>query len=309
MGAIILWQPIVQILEFSVQCNSLLAETIARYAHIDGTTTTPVTGLKLYRSACSVPRQPVMYAPTICVIAQGAKQIYFGDAERSYDPANYLINSVTLPVEAEVLDTDEDHPYLGLSLDVDSYLIGQLLIDMEQQDAAPRQEADDIIVSTAVTERLESSFLRLLQCLDTPMDMKVLSPTIRREIYYEVLQGPHGDILRNCVLNHTGANRIAPVVHYIEENFEHPLDVDTIARFAGMSSSTLHDHFKQVTSMSPMQFVKSLRLHRAHSLLLSGGQATETSYRVGYNSPSQFSREFKRFFGIPPKEVQAVASR
>ena len=292
-----------------MEFNSDIARTIAQFTPDDGITETQIPGLWLYRASTPCPRIPVIYRPAICLIAQGGKRIYFGDAERSYDPYNYLINSVTMPVEAEVIDVQEDKPYLGLSLDIDSYLVSQLLIDMEQQNASPQQEADEIILSTTITEPLQNSFQRLLNCLDNEMDQKVLAPSIRREIFYEVLKGPHGDILRNCVSNHTGANRIAPVVHYIEENFQQPLDVDTIARFAGMSSSTLHDHFKQVTSMSPMQFVKSLRLHRAHSMLLSGSQATEASYQVGYNSPSQFSREFKRFFGAPPKEVQALAAR
>lgn len=289
--------------------SSQLAQAIAQLCPNEGIQETAIEGLRLYRSANTIPRQPVIYEPAICVIAQGRKQIYYGDNNRSYDPDNYLINSVTMPVEAEVQDASEDHPYLGLSLNIDGYLVSQLLIDMEQQNTSSFREADEIILSSTITDRLENGVIRLLGCLNDEMDLKVLAPTIRREIFYEVLMGPNGDILRNCVSNHAGANRIAPVVHYIEENFHQPLDVDTIARFAGMSSSTLHDHFKQITSMSPMQFVKSLRLHRAHSLLLSGNQATETSYQVGYNSPSQFSREFKRFFGAPPKQVQAMANR
>lgn len=140
------------------------------------------------------------------------------------------------------------------------------------------------------------------------MDQEVLAPAIKREIFYEVLKGLHGNLLRNCVAHHAGANRIAPVVHYIEKNFQQPLDIDTIARYAGMSSSSLHDHFKQATSMTPMQFVKSLRLHQAHSLLLSGNPVSESSYKAGYNSPSQFSREFKRFFGNTPSDIQLQAS-
>ena len=287
--------------------SSPLVQAIQHQCPDDGLRETPIPGLTLYRSATNIGRRPVIYAPTICVIAQGGKQIYFGNARRRYDPANYLINSVTMPVEAEVTDVLEHQPYLGLSLTIDSYMISQLLIDMALHQDAPRQ-ADEIILSTAITERLENGFVRLLDCLDNPMDLRVLAPAIRREIYYEVLKGPSGDILRNCVSSHTGANRIAPVVHYIEENYHQPLDVDTIARFAGMSSSTLHEQFKLVTSVSPMQFVKSLRLHRAHSMLLSGQQAAETSFQVGYNSPSQFSREFKRFFGAAPREIQTSAN-
>lgn len=287
--------------------NSELAETIAHLCKTDGLMESPIPGLKLFRSEISVPRAPAMYAPAICVVAQGYKQLYFGEYSRRYDPDNYLINSVPMPFEVEVRDASPESPYLGFAIEIDSYLISQLLIDMEHPNSPP-EKTGEIIVSTKVTEDLQRCFLRLLRCIDNEMDMKVLAPALKREIFYEVLKGPHGDVLRNCVANHSGANRIAPVVHYIEENFHTPLDVDTIANYAGMSPSTLHDHFKQVTSMSPMQFVKSLRLHKAHSLLLSGNQASEASYQVGYNSPSQFSREFKRFFGESPRVIQASAA-
>jgi len=287
--------------------NSPLAEAIGRACTADGYVDTEIPGLKLFRCNSDLPQQPVLYQPSICVVAQGRKQISFGDHTRCYDPDNYLINSVAMPIKAEILDVTEAKPFLGLSLDIDSYMISQLLIDMETHRFSTSQ-SDEIILSTAITAEFENCMTRLLACLESEMDLKVLAPTLKREIFYEVLKGPHGDILRNCVANHAGANRIAPVLHYIEENFHTPLDVGSIASYAGMSPSTLHDYFKQVTSMSPMQFVKSLRLHRAHSLLLSGNQASEASYQVGYSSPSQFSREFKRFFGESPRDVQVLVA-
>jgi AraC-like DNA-binding protein len=267
----------------------------------------PYDGLYLFRSSFPLARKPIVYSPSICVIAQGKKKLFIENTECTYDTDNYLINSLTMPVEAQVDSATEDSPYLGLSLEIDSYLVSQLLIEMEQQELVlDVQKPDDIIRSSPVTERLHNCFIRLLDCLGSEMDKKILLPSLIREIYYEVLKGPHGKMLRNCVSNHNGAHRIAPVVHYIENNFHQSLDIDTIARFAGMSSSTLHEQFKQVTSMSPMKFVKSLRLHRAHSLLLSGSLASEASYSVGYSSPSQFSREFKRFFGETPKSIQSL---
>ncbi len=267
----------------------------------------PFDGLYLFRSSSPLARKPIVYTPSICVIAQGKKKLFIENSQFTYDTDNYLINSVTMPVEAEVELPDPDTPYLGLSLEIDSYLVSQLLIEMEQQEPNPdSQKPSDIISASPVTDRLHNCFIRLLDCQNSEMDKRILVPNLIREIYYEVLKGPHGKMLRNCVSNHNGANRIAPVVHYIENNFHQALDIETIARFAGMSSSTLHEHFKQVTSMSPMKFVKSLRLHRAHSLLLSGSLASEASYSVGYSSPSQFSREFKRFFGETPKSIQSL---
>lgn len=285
---------------------SRLAEEIGTICHTNGLLETAITGLNLYRCDFVIEHHPVLYTPSICLVAQGQKQIQFGDNVRHYDPDNYLISSVPMPIEAAILDVTTHKPYLGISLDVDSYMISELLIDMaphlHQQSAS-----EEVVVSTAITPALENGMIRLLNCLSNPMDLRILAPTIKREIFYEVLKGPHGTLLKNCVVNHAGTNRIAPAIHYIKENFHTPLDVHTIAGHVGMSPSTLHDHFKRVTAMSPIQFVKHLRLHHAHALLLRGKQATEASYQVGYNSPSQFSREFKRFFGASPSEISLAA--
>lgn len=285
--------------------DSELEQAIAGLCETDGVHSTALAGLSLYRSGFDSPRTPVVYEPAICVIARGRKQIIYGEHSCDYDPNNYLISSLTLPVEVQVLDA----PYLGLSLAVDRDIVGQLMLEMEALGSLPQEgELLQIISSSVLTDRLQQSFVQLLVTLADPVDRQVLGPVLQRQIFYEVLKGPHGHLLRNCVTRHAGANRIAPVVHFIEENFHQSLDIDTICRFAGMSASSLHEHFKQITSMSPMQFVKSLRLHRARSMLLSGNQASETSYRVGYSSPSQFSREFKRLFGELPRDVQASAA-
>lgn len=285
--------------------NTELAAVIEQFGNGDGITHTEIDGFNLYRSSISVPRHPVVYDPTICVIAQGRKEINFGEQKRGYDPDNYLINSITMPLEAEVCDVSKETPYLGLSLQIDRYMVSQLMVEMDKvsEPMMPR-DTYDIILSSKLNDRLNTSFIKLIQTLADPMDREVLAPSLKREIFYEVLKGPHGYLLRNCVTNHAGANRIAPVVHFLENNFHQNIDIDTISNIAGMSTSSLHEHFKQVTSMSPMQFVKNLRLHSAHSLLLTGRAASEVSYQVGYSSPSQFSREFKRLFGSSPREIQ-----
>ncbi|WP_229721839.1 AraC family transcriptional regulator [Marinobacterium nitratireducens] len=282
-----------------------LAVAISRAVGQHSALSTRLPGLNLYRSATTVVRTPMVYVPTICLIAQGRKQVHYGDKSCSYDPSHYLINSLTLPIEAEILDVTPGRPYLGLSLAVDPQVVSQLMLELDRHLAPPASaELPDIIAASGITRPLEHAFIRLLGLLESPLDLEILGPGIQREIFYEVLKGPHGHLLRNCVASHAGASRIAPVVHFIEKHFEQPLDIDAIAQQAGMSASSLHAHFKEVTSLSPMQFVKSLRLHRAHMLLLSGQLASEASYRVGYGSPSQFSREFKRFFGVSPRDVQ-----
>ena len=161
----------------------------------------------------------------------------------------------------------------------------------------------DISLSSPLTPGLLEIVLRLINTLDDSMDARVLSPAITHELYYEVLRGPCGQLLRNCVANDAYANKIAPIVHYIERHYEQPLEIDTLAKVAGMSASSLHTKFKLATTMTPIQFIKNFRLHKARRLILSGTAAGDASFAVGYNSPSQFSREFKRLFKMSPKEV------
>jgi len=281
----------------------VLADLIEKYANGDGITETAVDGLILYRASEPLPRTPVCYEPTICVVATTGKRLHVGDSVWSYDPDNYLINAMAMPVEGEIPEASPDNPYLGLSLRIDAPLVQELLLELERHALVPECDSPELIAACPITTRLESAFARLLTCCEDPTDAAVMSTAIRREIYYEVLRGDKGAMLKNSVLQHAGANRMAPVIQYLEENFHRPLEISEIADVAGMSSSTLHEHFKQTTSLSPLQFVKSLRLHRARALLLQGQQAAQACWQVGYSSPSQFSREFKRFFGESPRDV------
>ncbi|UTW14030.1 AraC family transcriptional regulator [Marinobacterium rhizophilum] len=292
-----------------MNAGSGLSKAIAARCSDNGPQATDMEGLVLYRQDCDRSRFPAVYEPSICVIAQGYKRIYYGEQGCTYNPDNYLISSLTLPVDVELLGACADVPYLGLSLAVDRDIVGMLMQEMEALGSLPvAGDVKQVISTTTLTSRLQQCFVQLLEAQDDPVDRAVLAPVLQRQIYYEVLKGPYGYLLRNCVTSHAGANRIAPVVHYIEANFHEPLDIEGISRFAGMSASSLHEHFKQATSMSPMQFVKSLRLHRARTLLLGGSPASDTSYQVGYSSPSQFSREFKRFFGELPRDVRTAAT-
>ncbi len=283
-----------------------LTQVIDRYTPDEGTYKTPLDGLNLYSAQQPMPRTPLCYVPTICVVAQAGKRIYVGERYYDYDPHNYLINAVAMPVEAEIRDASTEYPYLGLSLELDRYIISELILEMDAYDHQPAEPRPELINAVSLTVDLASAFRRLIECSQQPMDCAVMATVIKREIFYQVLKGPQGGMLRNCMANHSGANRVAPVIHFIEQNFQQPLGIDELANVAGMSASTLHEHFKQATTLSPMQYVKSLRLHQARTLLLSGCQAAEACWQVGYTSPSQFSREFKRFFGELPRDVQQL---
>ncbi len=296
------------------QASSVLAEVVGSRCQQDGITETSVNGLRLYRSSMCTPRQPVVYTPTICIVAQGRKQVHVGNQTYGYDPDNYLINSLIFPMEAEVLDASPELPYLGLSLEIDNQIVGQLMLDMSRYDSDAgiirAGQNTELVSASSLNNQLLQQIIRLVELEQNVMDRQILGGSLKREIFYEVLKGPQGGMLRNCINNHVGAHRVAHVIHYIEQNYKKPLDIEMISSVANMSHSSLHDHFKEVTSMSPMQFVKSLRLHQARLLLLEGTSVAEACYSVGYSSHSQFSREFKRLFGESPKSllVNAVDS-
>lgn len=282
-----------------------LTQAIARLADDQGETVTQLNGLTLYRLDQPMPRTPVVYSPSICIVAQATKRIHYGGRTVGYDSHNYLISSQTIPIEAEVVGATPQRPYLGLSLSIDRDTLSQLMLEVDGL-ASQREpgEIPQILSASPITQRLQDALVRLLDTLEDPLRCAVLSSGMLREIYFEILHGPHGHLLRHCIQQDAGANRITRVIQYIERHYHRPLDIDLLANHAGMSPSTLHVHFKQATTMSPMQFVKKLRLHHARRLLLGGRLASEASYRVGYNSPSQFSREFKRLFGDLPSQVQ-----
>jgi len=283
-----------------------LIQAISACFEQEGLYDSHIPGLRLYRCDQDLSRQPAIYHPSICVVAQGNKQIWFGDYSHTYDAEHYLLNSITFPIEAAVTNVSPDKPYLGLTLEIDSVMVTQLMARMNQHiHYEPVSKGKEVVTSTRISNLMIQQLVRLVELEQNAMDRDVLSDSIKREIFYEVLKSPYGCLLRNCVDQHNGAHRIAPVVHFIEQNYQQSLDVDTIAEVANMSPSTLYEHFKAVTSLSPVQFIKNLRLHRARNLLMSGQKASDACYSVGYSSPSQFSREFKRLFGCSPRDIRS----
>ncbi|KXF83305.1 AraC family transcriptional regulator [Enterovibrio coralii] len=283
-----------------------LINKVQGFVQEEGMNETTLPALKLYVSSVEIPLMPIVLQPAICFVLQGRKKVKAGRLAYEYSPNTYLINSVIRPVEASVFDIASNKPYVGLSLGIDQHVVGQLMMEMNNWDhETSYAEQATLTQSTPLTSPIENALERLVDTLADPMDRGILSSAICRDLYYQVLKGPCGGLLRNSVSHHAGANRIAPVVHYIEQNFERNLDIEEIANVAGMSGSSLHEHFKQVTSVSPMQYVKSLRLHKARSMLSLGYQVSEVCFGVGYSSPSQFSREFKRYFGFTPSEAKS----
>lgn len=267
----------------------------------EGIHPTRIDGVKLMHTTQSFPRAPLVYEPSVVIVGQGHKIGYLGGERYCYDRDNYLVLSVPLPFECETHATPEA-PLLGLSVSLQPALIQELLLQLDEGNAVFR-EMPRGICSAPMTEALEDASCRLLQCLGSESDSRILGPQLVREIVFRVLQGPYGSALRNLAAQHTHFSKIARALKRIHADYAHGLDIDTLARDAHMSVTSFHHHFKAVTSNSPLQYLKSIRLHKARLLMAHDGErASAAALRVGYDSVSQFNREFKRAFGSSPTE-------
>ena len=268
----------------------------------EGVTEMPL-GLRLHRSSQPAPRHPVVCESAIFIVGQGRKRCYLGEQVHDYDAHNYLVASVPLPVEAESFGTPEE-PLLGLAIGVDPAMLAELLIEMDQMPAADSATVPHGLYATPLSAELCLATVRLLECLASPLDTRILGPQLVREITYRVLRGERGGALRALAARHSHFARIGKVLQKIHGDCAAPLDVESLATEANMSLSAFHHHFKAVTSTSPLQYIKTIRLHKARLLLIhEGAQAASAAQRVGYESASQFSREFKRLFGTTPSEA------
>ncbi len=262
-------------------------------------------GVQFLRSSRPVPRGPVVYEPGIVIIGQGRKRGYLGGQVYTYDAYNYLVLSVPLPFECETVEAGPEKPLLGLVVKVSPTSIGELLVEMDDHGSAEDQVPQGIY-STPLTDDLSSAAIRLLECLRSPLDSRILGPQIVREITYRVLCGEQGGALRAVANRQSHFSQIARVLRRIHLEYSSSIDVESLAGEAHMSVSTFHHNFKAVTSTSPIQYVKSIRLHRARALMTQEGLSAGTAAsQVGYESASQFSREFKRFFGNSPADEAA----
>lgn len=277
-----------------------LAERIARWTGENNQLTTAIPSLTLYR--WETPTEPTSYLhpSSICLIAQGSKRVMLGEDTYEYDANHFLITSVGLPVVAQILEASREKPYLGLRLELDQRMIAELMVDSTHP--LPRKpETGRAMAVSELPLPLLSAFQRLIDLLDEPNDIPVLAPLLQREIFYRLLMGDQGPRLRQIVTAGSHSHQIARAIDWLKDNFNQPLRLDDLAAYSGMSTSSLHHHFRSLTAMSPLQFQKRLRLNEARQLMLTERlDAATASFQVGYESPSQFSREYSRLFGAPP---------
>ncbi|MHB1134089.1 MAG: AraC family transcriptional regulator [Chloroflexota bacterium] len=285
--------------DLKVSCE-VLAQRIARWTAGSGPSVTAIPGLTLSRYEAPTEPRSYLQEQSVCLIAQGSKRVMLGEEVYQYDARHFLLTSVDLPAVAQILEASKEKPYLGLLLKVDRQAIAQLLVDSSLP--LPReQEAGRGLAVSAFSLPLVNAFQRLIDLLDRPEDIPILAPLVQREILYRLLVGEQGPRLRQIGAAGSQGHEVARAIDWLKANFNRPLRIDDLAAYARMSTSTFHHHFRALTSMSPLQYQKWLRLNQARRLMLTERlDAATAGFRVGYESASQFSREYRRLFGTSP---------
>lgn len=278
-----------------------MVHLLGKLAPDEGYTHSALDGVKFMRTNVSIPRVPVMYEPSIVIVAQGRKRGFLGSQAFTYDAQHYLVLAVPLPFECETEATPNE-PMLAISIRVDLAVVAELLM-MLNDTRGPIDSEPRAVYATPLDATLSDAVLRLLESLSSQHDARILGPAIVREICYRVLTGSQGDMIRAALTQQDHFGRIAKALRRIHQDFAGNLDVPTLAREAGMSLAVFHAQFKAVTETSPMQYVKTTRLHHARLLMVQDRlNVSAAATRVGYESASQFSREFKRLFGTSPAD-------
>jgi len=283
-----------------MQCNSEeLIERIAVALPTDGTIES-FPGFRLSRSSSPTEPLQAVYEPSFCFVAQGSKQALLGGEMFRYNPRHYLIFTVDLPVTFQVEEASEEKPYFGFRLRLDPALVASVVMESDIQIKKGDASTKAMNVSSVDADLLDA-VVRLVRLVETPAQRKVLAPLIIREIIYRLLIGGQGARLSHILAAGGDTHRISKAIGHLRKHFDEQLKMEEIARELGMSVSGFHHHFKSVTSMSPLQFQKHLRLQEARRLMLGEDMdAASAGFRVGYDDPSHFSREYKRHFGAPP---------
>jgi len=277
-----------------------LAATVERHTGADGDCQTAIPGLWLYRSSTPSEEHAVVYVPSLCVVAQGAKEVVVGGQAYRYDPAQSLLVSVDMPALTHVADATADRPCLAIRIPIDPAVVGELLADGSAIPPLGRPVRGLGVID--LEPALLDAVGRLLGLLDAPDEIPALAPLVLREITFRLLVGPGGARLRQIAAAGAPAQRVARAIRWLRDHFAEPLRIVALAKHAGMSPSALHLHFKNMTALSPLQYQKRLRLQEARRLMAGEGlDAGEAAFRVGYESQSQFGREYRRQFGESPR--------
>jgi AraC-like DNA-binding protein len=276
-----------------------LTDILNRHCPADGTVDTAIPGLRLFRGSSTEAPTCAIMASVFALMVQGAKQITVGDETYDYDARHCLISSVDLPMFSRITRASVSEPYLGLGLLIDPLKINELAASIPQN-RMPGAVDRGIAVGTLSAD-IQGAALRLARLLDTPADIPGLAPIIERELLYRLLTSALGSRLRQAVASGSHSQQIVRAIDWLKTNLDQPISIDRLASLSNMSKSSLHHHFKTLTAMTPLQYQKQMRLHEARRLMLATNtDAASAAHPVGYESPSQFNREYRRMFGTPP---------
>ena len=283
-----------------------LAGKIAAHTPKAGAQATAVPGLTLYRRTESTPCYPATYEPSFNVFVQGRKRVTLGGTTYLCDESTFLLSSVDVPVVSQIVAASEEVPLLSFLLKLDMAVVREILSQEELQTRDSSLQARGIAIGKTTVDLLKPCS-RLLDLLDSPEDIPFLSSLIQREIVYRLLRGPQGERLRAIATQGDQSHKTAKAIAWLRTNYTKPLRLEELAEVARMGMSTLHHHFRALTAMSPLQYQKLLRLVAARErMLIEGLDAASAAFEVGYESASQFNREYKRFFGQPPmRDIKA----
>ncbi|QRJ63317.1 AraC family transcriptional regulator [Azospira restricta] len=285
-----------------------LAAIIGRHCRADGPCETPIPGLALFRGSNTATPTCTVVPSVFAIMAQGAKRLQVGDDVYEYDARHYMISSVDLPMSSRITCASAAEPYLGFALMLDSRTLAELTASLPPDRGT--LPVDRGIAIGELSADIQNAALRLARLLDAPQDIPVLAPIITKELLYRLLTGPLGARLRQAVIAGSHSQQIARAIDWLRSNLDQSASIDQLAELANMSRSSLHHHFKALTAMTPVQYQKQLRLQEARRLMLAEDHdAATAAHRVGYESASQFSREYRRQFGRPPASDVAELRR
>lgn len=285
---------------------SILGALITKHTQHNGLHNTLIDDLKLFRESCPHGRVSYMYEPSLVIAAQGTKDIYLDGTRYCYSAGNFLVLFIPMALECALTNVSEEKPLLGLGIRLDRHRLANLLLKMDAVAQTPQKPVvsdTSGIFSAPLNQALIDASIRLLKSLNDPVEATVLAESITDEIYYRLLRDEQGGTLRVLLRQQGQIQQISKAVEHLHENLNHPFSVDELANLVSMSSSGFHKKFKEVMHISPLQYVKLVRLNKAKTYIIEGKNVSEAAYMVGYNSPAQFSREYKRQFGLAPSET------
>jgi AraC-like DNA-binding protein len=277
-----------------------LLELARGYCGREGIYSTPLSTVKVVQRDNVTEPTPGRYASLLCIVLQGEKNVWSGNKVYRYNPENYLVSCVDVPAIFQVTKASPQQPYIGLTMELQPSIIYEILHEASLRDV-PNKSSEGGFFVEQMTEELTDSFIRLMRSLENDIDRQILAPSIVREIHYRLLTSHYSSKIRQLGVVGSKMQKISKVVEHLQKDYALPLRINDLAEMANMSPSAFHLHFREVTNMSPLQYQKQIRLQEARRLLsVDTVDAASVAFKVGYESPSQFSREYRRLFGQPP---------